>query len=128
MTVADIDCVSSAPSFRLTFGGVAGSAYYGSMYYDKYNGLDTGAERSNAAAFLRAGFGGDSNDGTLTMTIFNPFATKRTAFTSQYYGGGYSGWASGILYTNDSYTSFAIELSSSTMTGGTITVHGFRKA
>jgi hypothetical protein len=112
----------------LTFGGVAGSAYYGSMYYDRYTALDTGTLRANAGAFLPSGIYGDSDEGTQTITIFNPFASKRTGFTSQYYGGGYSGWASGMLYTTASYTYFTLTMSTGTMTGGTVTVYGYRKA
>jgi hypothetical protein len=126
VTVTEVDCSTAAPSFRLTFGGVAGSAYYGSMYFDKSNGLDTGLGRANAGAFLLCGIGGDSNEGYLNMTVMNPSAAKRTAFTSQYYGGTYSGWASGMLYTNDPYTLFALTISSGNMTGGTIRVYGYR--
>ena len=42
VTVTDVDSSAAGPTARLTFGGVAGSAYYGSMYYDRYTGLDTG--------------------------------------------------------------------------------------
>jgi hypothetical protein len=93
VTVTDVDSSASAPSARLTFGGVAGSAYYGTKYYDRYTGSDTGAIRTNAGAFLPSGIYGDSDEGTQTITIYNPFASKRTAFTSQYYGGGAGGSA-----------------------------------
>jgi hypothetical protein len=129
VTVTDVDSSAAGPTARLTFGGVAGSAYYGSMYYDRYTGLDTGTLRANAAAFLPSGIYGDSDEGTQTITIYNPFASKRTAFTSNYYGGGYSGWASGILYTTASYTYFTLTMSTGTINaGGVVTVYGYRKA
>ena len=128
VTVTAVDASAVGPTARLTFGGVAGSAYYGSMYYDRFTGLDTGTLRASAAAFMPSGIYGDSDEGTQTITIFNPFASKRTAFTSNYYGGGYSGWASGMLYTTASYTYFTLTMSTGTMTGGIVTVYGYRKA
>ena len=127
VTVTAVDSSAAGPTARLTFGGVAGSAYYGSMYYDRFNAADTGTLRASAAAFVPSAIYGDSDEGTQTMTLYNPFASKRTAFTSQYYGGGYSGWASGMLYTTASYTYFTLTMSTGTMTGGTVTVFGYRK-
>jgi hypothetical protein len=63
-----------------------------------------------------------------TTTLYSPNKTSNHLFTSQYYGGGYTGWASGQTTNQTAQTGFVIAPISGTMTGGTITVYGYRKA
>lgn len=63
------------------------------------------------------------------FTLAGPFLTQRTFITSQMYGGDTtSGTTTGVLQDSTSYTSFQIIAGSGTISGGTITVYGYRKA
>jgi hypothetical protein len=67
---------------------------------------------------------GDGSSATFIADIFNPFATVRTFFKSEYTDGGYSGRTAGYVTVTTSYD--GIRFTGPTMTG-TVIVYGYRK-
>jgi hypothetical protein len=60
--------------------------------------------------------------------LLNPFKNENTIITGTYADGsaGSAAVGSGILDNTTSYTAFTVGVTSSTMTGGTIKVYGYR--
>jgi hypothetical protein len=116
----------------LTFklGATATGYYmgYGRVVYS--SGAANPTSDNNGTAFDRLGYG---NTNTLFMTadLFNPFATKNTIVNGviiQTDTSGLAGAATGFLNNTTSYTDFTIASSGvQTMTGGTISVYGYKK-
>jgi hypothetical protein len=119
---------SAAPAnVFLTFGATT-SGYYGSFYYDNYNGSSTGTLRRNNGSNLVVG----TSDTTLSeygaaFDVHNPFIAMSTTMAGMYYGYSETGWYGGTQAGANSYTSLVITPSTSTFTGGTISVYGYRK-
>lgn len=119
---------SASANFLLSFGS-ATTEYYGSFYYDLYTGATTATARRSNGADLYIGWTGGSIAGRqqTRFMVASPNKAERTTVTGFNYGGGYSGWFGGEQFTDTAFTSFKIAVSSGTMTGGTITVYGYRK-
>jgi hypothetical protein len=102
-------------------------------YYCSYTGVtfSTGAASlaadNNAASFTLAAF---STTTTLNMNvdIMNPFLADSTVIFGSRVGGIASGGFlySGVLNDTTSHTSFKVTCATSTFTGGTIRVYGYR--
>jgi len=63
-----------------------------------------------------------------SLDVFSPFLTSTTQLTGQYYGRGYIGYFGGSHDVSASHTSFKLFNESGTLTGGTVTVFGYRKS
>ena len=63
-----------------------------------------------------------------SFDVYSPFLTSTTALTGQYYGRGYIGYFGGSHEVSASHTSFKLFNESGTLTGGTVTVFGYRKS
>ena len=63
-----------------------------------------------------------------SLDILSPFLTATTQLTGQYYGRGYVGYFGGSHEVAASHTSFKLFNESGTLSGGTVTVYGYRKA
>lgn len=74
--------------------------------------------------------GGDTNAAVAETVVIGPNLAKYTFWrnTGFYFAGTYGGWSSGVLKDTTQHTSFSLSPLTATMTGGTITVYGFRKA
>lgn len=102
------------------FAGYAGSTYLAGAYVGDFN--------NNAAKWTIAG-GHTTAVLTMNMDLWQPFTTKPTwmqtgvMFLSNAYG-----TAAGENSAATSHTGFIITPQSGTLTGGTITVYGYRKA
>lgn len=112
----------------LNFGATV-TGYYGSLYYDAYGGASTGANRRNNGANLYIG-GVETTLGeqVISMDIANPFLATYTSINGNYYGNTYSGWFGGVQGNTTSFTTLTIRPTAGTMTGGTITVYGYRSS
>jgi hypothetical protein len=123
--------VNSLPmDMRLTLGSTS-TGYYGFLTYGNYTSNTVlGFAQSNTAFWGYVGTG--SSDALFgNSEVDNPFATKRTFVTAQNplaVTTGASNTFGGYLDNNTSYTGFTIATNQGTMTGGTITVYGYRKA
>ena len=119
---------SVAANLLINFGATV-TGYYGSMYYDAYTGAATGAIRRNNGANLYCGIAEATLGEQITsMDIANPFIANSTSINGGYYGNTYSGWLGGTQASSTSFTSLTIRPDAGTMTGGTITVYGYRSS
>lgn len=110
----------------LNFGATV-TGYYGSAYYDAYGGASTGTNRRNNGANLYIGAVDATNsEQSTTMDIANPFLAAFTTINGGYYGNTYSGWYGGTQASATSFTTLTLRPAAGTMTGGTISVYGYR--
>lgn len=112
---------------QLTFGSTAGTAYYGSIYYDKSDGTSTGTTRVNGGAFIRVALTGTDDDTMSTFDITTPYLAKRTQVRGFFGNTLHTGWFGGTLANTTSYTGFTLTPASGTLTAGSVTVYGYRK-
>jgi len=116
-------------NLRLTLGSTT-TGYYASGIYVGYTAATVFGTNTNNGSFIDIGYG-STNALSCRGEIESPFLAKRTVFrtnpvsTSTTYPMGVFG---GYLNDATSYTAFTITASSGTMTGGTVTVYGYRKA
>jgi hypothetical protein len=127
--VTTTSILSSVSSVRMQmqFSGVT-SGYYGSQFYDLYTGADTNYNRMNNAGSWYFLLGGTDGATSSTTTLYSPNKTTFHFMTGQFYGSGYTGWCAGQTTNATAQTGLVISPISGTMTGGTITVYGYRKA
>lgn len=117
---------SAAAELLINFGATV-TGYYGSMYYDNYNGAITGTSRRNNGANLYCGIAEATlSEQVISMDIANPFLALSTSINGGYYGNSYSGWFGGTQASATSFTTLTVRPIAGTMTGGTITVYGYR--
>ena len=122
---SNIDCGTGGVSTYITIGNAA-TGYYGSQAYWTYGGA-TGVNNQNNTAILYCG----SSDTTTCSGWFDlqgPYTASYTHMSGMSYGSGASTLNMGALQNTSSYTSFTFGPTVGTMTGGTITVYGYRKA
>jgi len=120
----------AAMSFRCVTSGGAdnGSNWKGNSFYIS-TGAAGGLTNANDTAAASGICGGiDSNAASLTFNVQGPFATRRTQLN--YGNADNSYWRIGNYYLGDasSYVSMKLLPNAGTITGGTITVYGYRKA
>ena len=112
----------------LNFGATT-TAYYGSSYYDAYTGATTGTNRRNNGANLYIGAAENTlGEDVHSFDIANPFLSSSTTISGTYYGATYSGWFGGTQASTTSFTTLTIRPDAGTITGGTITVYGYRSS
>ena len=104
------------------------SGYYGTQFYDLYTGASTGYNRMNNLGYWDIAISSTDAATSSTTTIYSPNKTSIKLMTSQYYGGGYTGYASGQTTDAGARTGFTVGPTTGTMNSGTITVYGYRKA
>ena len=83
----------------------------------------------NSSSWSRAGIA-ETDSNYLNLDIANPFLARRTIAWGSFVGSDTSrvgGSFSGFLANTTSYTAFTITPSTGTMTGGTISVYGYKK-
>jgi hypothetical protein len=119
---------STNASIGMTLGAVVTGYFAGLIRVQTATGTVLGLADNNAAKWSYVGYAATSSV-ALSLDLLNPFAATPTA----YHGAGWvlsadCGTASGINTSATSYTSFNIIPGSGTLTGGTITVYGYRKA
>ena len=120
---------STDMNLRLTLGSTA-TGYYYAGFYVKYDTATVNATATNGA-YMDVGYG-STNALSSKIELDNPFNAKRTIIRSASTGSSttyYMNMYSGFLNDATSYTAFTITASGvTTMTGGTVTVYGYRKA
>ena len=118
---------SVALNFRL---GAATTNYYNAGTYTSYVGLIGSVSYNNTqTAWIYAG-SADVNAGVfLDVDVLNPYLSNRyTAYGGPFVVENASGTTNGIHKSNTSFTDFTLYPSAGTLTGGTISVYGYRKA
>jgi hypothetical protein len=111
----------------LSLGSTATGYYGGLIYNSAASATPTGALDSNTASFTFAG-GGNSTQALLSCELHNPFLARYTLINAVNLSFTNYGTYNGALGNTTSYTAFTLTPNSGTITGGTVTVYGYRKA
>jgi hypothetical protein len=117
-------------SFRLMIGSGRTNGHYGVMNYDAASGGATSTLRvSNAASIYCILNQSNVNNSQFTCDILSPFLATRTSIFGSGFGRLFYCDFGGADDSLVSYTSFTLLTDgSATLSGGTITVHGYRKS
>ena len=138
------NCFSATyDSYKIIFTGGTGTAnvnltfafngspagWFGNlMYADFASGAPTSIGYNNLTIITYAG-GVSSSTPELSLEIHNPFLAKPSYASSAYFDGVNAGTSTAKHSASTSYTGFIVAISgANTLTGGTITVYGYRKA
>lgn len=118
-------------SWHMTFGSTTAN-YYSSKFGERWDST-TFSSTVNGGAYMDIGAFSSTAGGSLTLDVYDPFATDQTKVngTNCYARvGSPTGGAlfvGGFLNDTTSYTAFTIAANSGTMSGGTIDVFGYVK-
>jgi hypothetical protein len=118
---------STGTDLKLQFTGGTIN-YFGSTSFDLFSGGVTGFNRSSAANSIFIGGVTTVNEQTSTIDISQPFLAARTSVNGTYFGNGYTGYIGGTEGSNTSLANLIIFPLAGTITGGTISVYGYRSA
>lgn len=107
--------------------GTTTTGYYGVMIYAGYAAGVSVVSESNVTSWTHCA-GAVRNQIALSMDIYNPFRTEITSISTDLYtdfanAGKKTGW----LDITTSFTAITLFAASGTLTGGTISVYGYRK-
>ena len=128
--VYDAGVTSATTDFKLTLGSTA-TGYTTNMVYSYFNATTVAATfAANAAYWVYVG-GGSTAQAHSDFDLYAPYLAKNTILTNanwiQVAAAGGTGRTTGFLADTTSYTAFTLGTVSGTMTGGTISVYGYRK-
>ena len=123
--------ISSLALIAVYMGSSTGTGYYGTRLSATVAGVANSTGDNNASLWTYA-TAGTTTTSPVSFDLFQPFASSRTHIDSLYseVNGASSTFGRYVGYLNDttSYTSFTIDPQGAvTMSGGTITVYGYRK-
>lgn len=120
------DVNSSAPgvvTFQLN--GLT-TNYYGNLIYANYlSGAPVSAGYNNTTGVTHAG-GTNGTNAFLNVVCVNPFLAKNTYFTCDFMDTTNAGRTQAYQSSNTSATGFNIGLTAGNITGGQVTVYGYR--
>jgi hypothetical protein len=109
--------------------GTTATGYYGNFWFVLFSGSAfTFVPMNNSAYWYVALSDSSAASTSATFDLVGPFLAAKTQYNGGYYGRGYSGNYSGSLENSTSYTDLTVLNESGTLTSGTITVYGYRKA
>lgn len=131
-------------NYRIVYGGGTGStditlslkmgasttAYYAVVNYASYSALATPVSTgdSNQALWRYIGYAG-TNYTQVSLDLINPNKAQWTTYNaSSWAATTVAGTSSGIHQVATAYTDFTLGVNTGTISGGTITVYGYRKA
>lgn len=117
---------SNAVSIGMILGASVTGYYIGLQYVTYATGLVTGTATNNGASWP---YVGEASPGmtSINIDVCSPFLAKYTVLNGSY-AGSVSGVIAGYHGVATSYTGFTLSTAGNTMTGGTITIYGYRKA
>ena len=123
---------SGSTELRIALGASAAS-YYGGLIYNRPNAATPAGIANNNTAYWQYGAGLTSTPNVVSsFELYQPFLALRTGLFSQVIhidgAGAALGTFVGFHDVAASYTSFTLTPGAGTLTGGTITVYGYRKA
>jgi hypothetical protein len=118
---------SAQQRFSMVLGASA-TGYYEGLWYVNFSGAATGSASTNNGSAWSYIAGGNTSATGFIIDLQNPYLAMYTQMncvgalqTAQ------ATWTQGIHAVATSYTGFTITPQSSTVTGGTVTVYGYRK-
>lgn len=113
-------------NFTMTLGASV-TGYNYSFIYNSYNATTASEGATNAAAWIDLG-GVDTTSLSLNMDVNGPFLAKNTTFSSSLARPNIAGTTNGIHTVATSYSGFTLNVTSGTITGGTIRVYGYQNS
>ena len=122
-----INCTVDTVITYLKFNNSTGSTYNYAGRDLSYAGAGGNATVASTSAGIYAGITGSQSNASSTTVVFNPFAANNTITYSQFSGQNFTGNIAGQDKNAVSQTGFSLNIGSGTMTGGTISVYGYRK-
>ena len=125
--ISNVTCSANQPSLRLRLGSTI-TGYSWAGFEISYTGGSLNAGFSNATTYWYIGNFGNADSMSSCVELQRPFATQNTNFSSTAGSTAWSVTQNGYLNNTTSYTAFDILPGSGTISGGTITVYGYRKA
>jgi hypothetical protein len=118
---------STSLSISMTLGSTAAN-YYGSVLFANYGGGGAQAVSANAETNMRYIGGADTSFLQVNVDVCAPNLAKATTAGGTFQNNTAFGSCSYRLADSTQYTAFTLTCDSGTITGGTITVYGYRKA
>jgi hypothetical protein len=108
--------------------GTTTTGYYGTYYYDKFDGAATGTVRKNNGGELQIGIAENLvNNWSVTFDVAGPNTTAaHKGINGTHWGGGYSGWFAGVIANSTQFTSFTLGTSGGAFTAGNVRVYGYQ--
>lgn len=110
--------------------GASGTQYYSIVNYATYAAATTplAAGDNNANKWGYVGYA-STNYVAMSLDLINPFAAQFTAYGAASWAAvTVAGASSGLHQVSTSYTGFTLHAATGTITGGKVTVYGYRKA
>jgi hypothetical protein len=118
---------SAAGGLNLSLGA-ATTNYYSASFYAVYSGGSNQLVMNNGPYFYYIGGAAPDDIQVIDIDVFNPFKSDRyTGIGGPFIVRDVAGSTGGVHKTNASYTSFNIFPTGGTLTGGTISVYGYKK-
>jgi hypothetical protein len=103
------------------------TSYYAALNYLTWAGTAGNARDNNFSKWTYVG-AGEANQAVMCVDVLQPFLTKYTTYGAQYMDSGLTGPTGGSHQVASSFSGITVLIDSGTMTGGTVTVYGYRKA
>jgi hypothetical protein len=118
---------SGAVELRTQMGTTVTNYFY-QLIYGAWSGSALAEGTKTAVNWLYTGTG-STNGLVMNCFIYSPNLATRTRMWANYFSGTSDvGSVTGLLDNTNQYTDFTVVTNTGTMTGGTITVYGYRKA
>ncbi len=127
VVIANADASSADGNYYIRFETAPLSTYNWGTTYISYGGTAGNGNQANSNGGIIAGVTSSDNDTSSVMDIYGPNKAQFTHVTTQTSSTSYQLVGGGVMKTATAYTAFYI-LSANALTGGTITVYGYRKA
>jgi hypothetical protein len=120
---------AGGPYMTLQLGSTTTGYYWGAAGVIYSTGGVSGITTNDGLSWNRLG-PGTTGGMAGTYDLLNPFKNENTIITGSYadVAAGSAGCGSGFLNNTTSYTALTVGVTSSTMTGGTIRVYGYRNS
>jgi hypothetical protein len=124
--VSGVAAASASDNLIMTLNGGT-TEYYGNLIYGLYSGAASlYAPVNNAANWPYMGYSTFTSGIMTTIEVINPNLAEYTAMQSVYVNAGGAGTFTGFRNTTTQHTGFTLAPTVGTITGGTITVYGYR--
>jgi hypothetical protein len=106
-----------------------GTNYYSSFNYDSAGGTVSGTIRGNGTAYMGVGLTEIGVSSNFSFDVCSPQLAQPTSYMGNYNGRVvYAGTGAGALNDNTQYTGIGFISPGGSMTAGTFTIFGYRKA
>jgi len=126
--VTNVTCSANQPAFRMQLGATTTGVYSYAGFEISYTGGSLNASYASFTNYFYVGNFGNAASMSTEIDLYRPFLAQNTNYSSMSGSTNWSVSQNGYLNNTTSYTAFTLFPSSGTITGGTITVYGYRKA